>query len=195
MKRIIVGISGASGVELGLRFLHFLPKELEKYCVLTQGARGTIVEENKKLKQNINHFLLEETLEKNLQEIPNLTLLQDTDLGASIASGSFICEAMAVIPCSQNTLAKIACGICDTLLTRAASVMIKENRKLLLAPREMPLSPIVLENMLKLSRLGVRISPPIFGYYAGKGLEEIEKCLMGKWCDSLSIPCDYARWE
>lgn len=190
MKRIIVGISGASGVELGLRFLHFLPQELEKYCVITQGAQCTILAENCKHKENLNTILAEV-----LQEIPRLTLLEDTDLSACIASGSFVCEAMAVIPCSQNTLAKIACGICDTLLTRAASVMIKENRKLLLAPREMPFSPIVLENMLKLSTLGVRIAPPIFGYYAGKSLEDLEKCLIGKWCDSLSIPFDYARWE
>ena len=99
-----------------------------------------------------------------------------------------------MIPCSQNTLAKISYGICDTLLTRTASVMIKENRKLLLAPREMPLSPIVLENMLKLSRLGVQIAPPIFGYYAGKSLEEIERFLIGKWCDNLGIPYNYKRW-
>ena len=72
--------------------------------------------------------------------------------------------------------------------------MIKENRKLLLAPREMPFSPIVLENMLNLSRIGVRIAPPIFGYYAGKSLEEMERFLIGKWCDSLSLPFDYARW-
>lgn len=191
MKRIIVGISGASGVELGLRFLRFLPQELEKYCVITQGAQCTILSENRKHKENLNSKILAEYL----QEIPRLTLLEDTDLSACIASGSFVCEAMAVIPCSQNTLAKIACGICDTLLTRAASVMIKENRKLLLAPREMPLSPIVLENMLKLSRIGVRIAPPIFGYYAGKSLEDLERFLIGKWCDSLSIPFDYVRWE
>lgn len=191
MRRIIVGISGASGVELGLRFLQFLPKELEKYCVLTQGAKFTLQAENRK--DSASSQVQVDWIE-SLREIPNLILLEDTDLGAKIASGSFVCEAMAVIPCSQNTLAKIACGICDTLLTRAASVMIKENRKLLLAPREMPFSPIVLENMLKLSRIGVRIAPPIFGYYAGKSLEEMERFLIGKWCDSLLLPFDYARW-
>lgn len=194
MKRIIVGISGASGVELGLRFLRFLPQELEKYCVITQGAKDTLQAESHK-DSAISQGQAKWDWIESLQEIPCLTLLEDTDLSACISSGSFVCEAMAVIPCSQNTLAKIACGICDTLLTRAASVMIKENRKLLLAPREMPLSPIVLENMLKLSRIGVRIAPPIFGYYAGKSLEDLERFLIGKWCDSLSIPFDYARWE
>lgn len=194
MKRIIVGISGASGVELGLRFLHFLPKKLEKYCVLTQGAKDTLQAENRQ-DSAISQGQAKWDWRESLREIPNLVLLNDDDLSACISSGSFVCEAMAVIPCSQNTLAKIACGICDTLLTRAASVMIKENRKLLLAPREMPLSPIVLENMLKLSRIGVRIAPPIFGYYAGKSLEDLERLVIGKWCDSLSIPFDYARWE
>ncbi|WP_297812542.1 UbiX family flavin prenyltransferase [uncultured Helicobacter sp.] len=198
MKRIIVGISGASGVELGLRFLSFLPKELEKYCVITQGAKDTITAENYKI-ESIPSFSTTKdiaipNLLESLQGIPNLVLFDDKNLSANIASGSFICEAMAVIPCSQNTLAKISYGICDSLLTRAASVMIKENRKLLLAPREMPFSPIVLENMLKLSRLGVQIAPPIFGYYAGKSLEEIERFLVGKWCDSLLIPFDYKRW-
>lgn len=196
MKRIIVGISGASGVELGLKFLCCLPKELEKYCVLTLGAQRTILAESNASKdiQYKNRKSLENFIQ-DMQKIPNFTLFEDVELGASIASGSFVCEAMAVIPCSQNTLAKIACGICDTLLTRAASVMIKENRKLLLAPREMPLSAIVLENMLKLSKIGVVIAPPIFGYYAGKNLEDMENLLIGKWCDSLQIPYDYPRWE
>ncbi|MCI5633646.1 UbiX family flavin prenyltransferase [Helicobacter sp.] len=196
MKRIVVGISGASGVELGLKFLHFLPQEIEKYCVITQGAKDTILAENHKGRSDSvsKEEQISCVLTKALQGIPNLTLFEDKDLSASIASGSCICEAMAVIPCSQNTLAKISYGICDTLLTRTASVMIKENRKLLLAPREMPLSPIVLENMLKLSRLGVQIAPPIFGYYAGKSLEEIERFLIGKWCDNLGIPYNYKRW-
>ncbi|WP_201273953.1 UbiX family flavin prenyltransferase [Helicobacter sp. MIT 11-5569] len=182
MKRIIVGISGASGARLGLRFLESLPFEMEKYCVISKGSKEVL-----RLEEGGVGF--------DFEKVQNLKLLDDESLGECIASGSFVCEAMAVIPCSQNTLAKIACGICDTLLTRAASVMIKENRKLLLAPREMPLSAIVLENMLKLSRLGVRIAPPIFGYYAGNRLEDVEKFLIGKWCDNLGIPFDYQRWK
>ncbi|STP02610.1 UbiX family flavin prenyltransferase [Helicobacter canadensis] len=186
MKRIIIGISGASGAGLGLRFLKALPKELEKYCVISNGAKQVLFSE-----EGQNEYLEFEAIQAKDNKI---FMLEDSDMGACIASGSFVCEAMAVIPCSQNTLAKIACGISDTLITRAASVMIKEQRKLLLSPREMPLSPIVLENMLKLSRLGVIIAPPIMGYYAGDNLKSIEEMLIGKWCDSLGIFYKYNRW-
>ncbi|WP_299545981.1 UbiX family flavin prenyltransferase [uncultured Helicobacter sp.] len=181
MKRIIIGISGASGVGLGLKFLKALPNNLEKYCVLSKGAKKVLE--------------LEEKVEFDFREIWNLKMLDDEDLGACIASGSFVCESMAVIPCSSDVLAKIACGISDTLLLRAASVMIKENRRLLLGVREMPFSAIMLENMLKLSKLGVVIAPPIFGYYVGSSVAEMEELLMGKWCDSLGISYEYKRWR
>lgn len=181
--KLVIGISGASGANLGLKFLTSVPEEIQKYCVITQGAKSVLAQEN-----NLESFLEHLNLE-------NLEILDDRDLGANIASGSFGVDAMAIIPCSQNTLAKIAYGICDTLLTRAASVALKEQKKLLLAPREIPFSAIVLENMLKLSRLGVTIAPPILGYYAGDSLEKIEQLLIGKWCDSLNIPYTYKRWR
>lgn len=179
MRRIIVAISGASAVNLGFRFLQILPLEVEKYCVISKGAKEVLKKENQVIPQKIQ----------------NTIYLEDLDLGACIASGSFVCESMVVIPCSQNTLAKIAYGISDTLITRAASVMIKERRNLLLAPRDMPFSTIVLENMTKLSKIGVIIAPPIFGYYAGNSLKEIENLVLGKWCDILGISYSYKRWE
>ena len=124
MKRIIVGISGASGVELGLSFIKALPLEIEKYVIISDHAKVVFAKE------------------------ANTTLLDDENIGAMTASGSFKTDAMAIIPCSMNTLAKITHGIADNLLTRTASVMIKEKRPLLLAPREMPFSAIALENML-----------------------------------------------
>ena len=104
---------------------------------------------------------------------------------------------MMIAPCSMNTLAKIACGIADNLPTRAASVMIKERRTLLLAPREMPFSAIALENMLKLSRLGVLIAPPVMAYYSKQTtLKEMEDFIIGKWFDLLGIENElYKRWE
>lgn len=97
----------------------------------------------------------------------------------------------------MNTLAKIACGIADDLITRSASVMIKENKKLLLAPREMPFSAIALENMLKLSRLGVIIAPPVAAYYADvHSVDEMEDFFIGKWFDLLDIEHNlYKRWS
>lgn len=173
MKKIIVGISGASGVELGLKFLHALPLEIEKYLIVSEHAKIVFEKES------------------------NITLLDNENIGAITASGSFKTDAMVIVPCSMNTLAKIAHGIADNLLTRSAAVMIKEKRSLLLAPREMPFSAIALENMLKLSTLGIHIAPPILGYYAQTDtLDAMENFLIGKWFDLLGIEHTlFPRWE
>ncbi len=104
---------------------------------------------------------------------------------------------MMITPCSMNTLAKISVGIADNLITRAAAVMIKERKDLLLAPRELPLSAIALENMQKLATLGVIIAPPVMGFYSEqKTLEDMENFIIGRWFDQLKIPHNlYKRWE
>ena len=170
--RIIIAISGASGVNLGIDFIKKLPKEIEKYIIISDNAKIVMQKEK-------NHFYL-----------------KDSDISASVASGSFKTNAMAIIPCSMNTLAKISYGISDTLTTRAASVMLKEKRTLLLAPREMPYSAIALENMLKLSRLGVIIAPPVVGYYSNpKDLKQMNSFFIGKWFDLLGIKHNlFKRW-
>jgi 4-hydroxy-3-polyprenylbenzoate decarboxylase len=96
----------------------------------------------------------------------------------------------------MNTLAKISSGIADNLITRTASVMLKERRKLILAPREMPYGTISLENMAKLSLNGVIIAPPVLGYYSEQqSLEDMEKFLIGKWFDLLGIEHNlFKRW-
>ena len=172
-KKIIVGISGASGAHIGFNVLERLPQESVKHLVLSEHAKVVLDKEND-IKQYNNR-----------------------DIGASIASGSYGADIMMITPCSMNTLAKIACGIADDLITRAASVMIKENKKLLLAPREMPFSAIALENMLKLSRLGVIIAPPVAAYYAQtETIDEMEDFFIGKWFDLLDIEHDlYKRWS
>ncbi len=171
--RLVVALTGASSIELGIKFIKYLPKDIELFCIYSKNALEVAKFENR----NFSFFL-------------------DNDLSAPIASGSFRVDAVAIIPCSINTLAKIAVGICDTLPTRVAQVAIKEKRKLLLAVREMPLSSIVLENMLKLSNLGVIISPPILGYYSEPiSLEEMERFIIGKWYDSLGIEHNlFKRW-
>ncbi len=171
--KIIVAISGGSGVGLGLKFSQNLPKDIKKYLIVSDNAKIVFKEEE------------------------NLEIVNDKDIASSLASGSFNCDAMAVLPCSMNTLAKISCGIADNLTTRAASVMIKEGKKLILMPRELPYSAIALENMLKLSRLGVVIAPPVLGYYSDpESLEEMEDFLIGKWFDLLKIKHNlYKRWK
>jgi 4-hydroxy-3-polyprenylbenzoate decarboxylase len=171
VKKIIVGITGASGVALGERFARSLPEGYEAYIIPSENARVAAAKECG-------------------------IVLDDSDISECTASGSFGADMMVVIPCSMNTLAKISCGIADNLITRSAAVIIKERKTLLLAPRELPFSPIALENMHKLSAIGVIIAPPTLGFYANiRTLEEMEDFLIGRWFDLLGIPNQlYQRW-
>ncbi len=171
--KIAVAITGASGVELGGRFVEMLPEGIEAHVVLSEHARTVA-----RLEQG------------------TAILHADDDIAASIASGSFGVDATVIIPCSLNTLAKIACGIADNLPTRIATVALKEHRPLLLAPREMPFSAIALENMHKLASLGVHIAPPVMGYYSQHdSLEAMERFVVGKWYDLLGIEHElFRRW-
>jgi len=172
--KLVVAITGASGVQLGKRFVDLLPDEIEAHVVVSNNALTVESFENK-----------------------HITLHSSDDIAASVSSGSFRVDATAVIPCSMNTLAKIACGISDNLATRVAAVALKEQKKLLLAPRELPFSAIALENMHKLASLGVIIAPPVMGYYAkNDSIEEMEHFIIGKWYDVLGISNElYKRWE
>ena len=125
-----------------------------------------------------------------------ITLCNDSDLDSPISSGSFGVESTLIIPCSANTLAKIACGISDTLITRVALVALKERKDLLLAPREMPLNAIMLQNMLTLSHLGAIIAPPMLSYYTNsESLEAMEDFMCGKWLDCIGIRHNlFPRW-
>lgn len=200
MKRIIIGICGASAVGLGVKFAYSLPNELEKHIIISSGANA-VFSAAKSKKDSIESNLLKTAL-KDLQ---NAHFWNERDLGASICSGSFICEAMAIVPTSANTLAKIAAGIADSSLLRAAAVQIKEQRKLLLALREMPLCAITLENAAKLARLGVCIAPPVFAEYplqkqdsmqsSADSMKNLENFFIGKWLDLLGLKAQYNRWN
>lgn len=167
--KTVVCISGASGATLGLRLFRELKKSCEAYLVISDGAKKVLSCENG---------------------------FDDTALEAPPSSGSFGVDITFVVPCSMNTLAKISCGIADTLTARVAAVALKERKKLLLAPREMPLSQIALKNMLKLSRMGVIIAPPLMAYYSDQGsLEDMENFLVGRWLDLAGIENSlYKRW-
>ncbi|RXJ60068.1 UbiX family flavin prenyltransferase [Candidatus Marinarcus aquaticus] len=181
--KLIVAITGASGVNLGLKFLELLPKDIETFIVFSKSAKIALKHEN-----NLS--------QKTIQQ-EHFTIYKENQIDAAIASGSFGADAMIILPCSQNTLAKCAVGIADNLITRAFSVMLKERKNIVLAPRELPYSPIALENMHKLSTLGVTIAPPVLGYYSQQQtLEEMENFLIGKWFDLLNIENNlYKRWE
>jgi len=173
LLKLVLAVSGASGISLAKKFIDYLPSNIDIHIVISEHSKI------------VSYF--EE----------NITIHNNKTISASIASGSFGVDITVVIPCSMNTLAKIACGIADNLVTRVASVAIKEKKMLLLAPREMPFSAIALENMYKLSSLGVIIAPPVMGYYSdSNSLEDMEKFIIGKWYDVLGIEHNlYKRWE
>ncbi|MEX2948978.1 UbiX family flavin prenyltransferase [Staphylococcus warneri] len=151
--KLIIGMSGATGAIFGIRLLEVLKpiENVETHLVMSPWAITTIKEET-------NY---------ELKDVKNLAdhHYSDKDLGAAISSGSFNVDGMIVAPCSMKSLASISIGLADNLITRAADVMLKENKKLILMARETPLNQIHLENMLKLSKMGVTIFPPMPAFY------------------------------
>lgn len=185
-KRIILGVSGASGAPLAERLLRDLQKqpEIETHLVVTYGGKRTIEEE----------CGLSEEEFKALADVA----YDNRDIGAAIASGSFEAEGMIVLPCSMKTVAGIAHGYSDNLLLRAADVTIKEQRRLVLAPREAPLSRIHLDNLAYLAAVpGLFILPPMLSYYHHPcSLEEMEGQLVGRILSMFSIETvDFHRWN
>lgn len=183
-KRLVIGMSGASGAILGIEILKTLKiyPDWESHLVISKGAEQTILEEtNYKLVDVIN--LADKTYSLK-------------DIGASIASGTFRTEGMVIVPCSMKTAAGIACGYSDNLLLRAADVTIKERRKLVLVSRESPLSTIHLRNLLSLSELGALIVPPMISYYnKPASIEDLNTHIIGKILDKFHIEINgFNRW-
>ncbi|WP_257912597.1 3-octaprenyl-4-hydroxybenzoate carboxy-lyase [Campylobacter lari] len=192
MKKILVGISGASSCELGFLLLKYLKEKGQIYAIVSKNAKISFAKENSLL-ENID-FLQHI---KDKFELEHVNFLDNEDISQCVASGSFGIETTFITPCSINTLAKIACGINDTLLTRAAGVALKERKKLILGVREMPYSTLNLEQMVKLSSYGVIIAPPIMASYAKiDNLEKLYEFIIGKWLDLANIEHNlYQRWQ
>jgi len=152
-NRLVVGISGASGVTYGLRLLEVLRSTpIETHLVVSRAAERTLVQE------------LPEWM-RSLKALAH-TWYPIDDIGAAVASGSFRTRGMVVVPCSVKTLGEIASGIASNLLTRAADVTLKERRRLVLAVRESPLNLIHLRNMVSVTEAGAIIAPPVPMFYA-----------------------------
>jgi len=179
--KLILAITGASGTKLAIKFANSLPASISLHLVISKSSKKAYELECQK-EINIKH--------------KDIKIYENEEIWASIASSSFRADAMIILPCSMNTLAKCACGLSDNLITRAFSCMLKEKKNIILAPREMPFDTIALENMLKLSKLGVYIAPPVLGYYSKQeNLEDMEDFLLGKWYDLLKIQnIKYKRW-
>lgn len=182
-KRIIVGVSGASGAGLAAGFLSVLREQegIETHLVMTRGAELTMEDEG------ISPAGLRELADK---------VYDINDLGAAISSGTYKTTGMVVVPCSMKSAAGICCGYSDNLLLRAADVTIKEQRKLVLVVREAPLSPIHLKNMLELSQMGVVIMPAVMSFYSSiLTAEDMKRHLIGKILDQFGLELPgFRRW-
>jgi 4-hydroxy-3-polyprenylbenzoate decarboxylase len=182
-RRLIVGVTGATGSIYAIRLLEALRKtEVESHLVLSRWGARTLIHET----------------DYTLDQVKALAThwYKDNDQGARVSSGSFVTLGMIIIPCSVKTLADIAHGHSGELVHRAADVVLKERRRLVLAVREAPFTDIHLENMLKLSRMGVVISPPVPAFYhRPQSIEDIVDHTVARLLDLFGIELETAkRW-
>jgi 4-hydroxy-3-polyprenylbenzoate decarboxylase len=184
-RRIIVAISGASGAVYGVRLLQVLRETpgIESHLVVSSAGWRNVQEEHGLQRADI------EVLADQVHDIANV--------GASIASGSFQCSGMVVAPCSMRTLAAIAHGLSDNLITRAADVLLKERRRLVLMVRESPLSLIHLRNMVSASEAGAIVCPPMPAFYLRpQSVDDIVDFSVSRALDLLDVPHTIAaRWQ
>ena len=183
-RRLIVGITGATGSIFGIRILQALSgADVESHLVVSRWGARTLIHETP--------FTLE--------QVRGLATrwYRDGDQGAPPSSGSFLSEGMVIAPCSMRTLSAIAHGHAETLLQRAADVVLKERRRLVLMVREAPLSEIHLENMLKLARMGVVIDPPVPAFYQRpRSIDDLVDHTVQRVLDLFGIHLDApARWS
>lgn len=197
MKPYIVAITGASGVLYGVRLLEVLAEQkVPVELVISDNARVVMREELGSHDEKSPFVpLLQRGNEGDLKK-RGIHLHDFRDFTAPIASGSYPVEGMVIIPCSMGTLGAIASGLSQNLIHRAADCTLKEGRKLILVPRETPLSAIHLENMLKLARLGVKMVPPMPAFYGSQQkISDFVDFVVGKVLDQMGIQhMLYPRW-
>lgn len=183
-KRIIVGMSGASGIVYGVRALQLLRDcGVQTHLVISKSAELTL------------HY----EMDMSLAEIKDLAseVHQIKNVGASIASGSFVTAGMLVVPCSVRTMSEIATGVTSSLLTRAADVVLKERRRLVLMVRETPLHTGHLRTMTQLSEIGAIIAPPVPAFYTRpESLDDIVTQSVGRVLDLFELELEQVqRWQ
>jgi 4-hydroxy-3-polyprenylbenzoate decarboxylase len=184
VRRLIVGITGATGSIYGVRLLHALQGSgVESHLVMSRWGARTLVHETAYSVQQVRRLATKAYAEN--------------DQGAALSSGSFLTDGMVIAPCSMRTLSAIAHGQTQNLVHRAADVVLKERRRLVLLVREAPLSDIHLENMLKLSRMGVVISPPVPAFYHHpRTIDDLVNHTVQRVLDLFDIHLDLAeRWK
>jgi 4-hydroxy-3-polyprenylbenzoate decarboxylase len=184
-RRIIVGISGASGAVYGVRLLQALRAApgVESHLVVSPAGWRNVEQE---------HGLQRAAVEALAHQVHDIL-----DIGASVASGSFLCDGMVVAPCSMRTLAAIAHGLSDNLMTRAADVMLKERRRLVLMVRESPLHLVHLRNMVSVTEMGAIVCPPLPAFYLRpQSVADVVDFSVARVLDLLAVPHQLAgRWQ
>lgn len=183
-RRLIVGLSGASGSIYGIRLLERLKDaDVESHLVLSRWGARTLVHETRYTVEQVQRLAT--------------VVYPPTDQGAAISSGSFLTLGMVVLPCSMKTLSQIATCTGESLIPRAADVVLKERRRLVLGVRESPLHEIHLQHMLTLARMGVIIAPPVPAFYIKpQSLDEIVDHTVTRMLDLFDIPTvDARRWD
>jgi 4-hydroxy-3-polyprenylbenzoate decarboxylase len=197
MATYTVAISGASGAPYALRLLQVLIKGGHSVYLSISGDGLSITNDETGLMLKGSETDIQYALEKHLEaKEGQLNYFDEDNMYAPIASGSVRIDAMVVIPCSMKTLSAIAHGYASTLIERAADVTLKEKRKLIIVPRETPLSPIHLRNMLTLAELGCHLIPamPAF-YHHPKRISDMIDFIVGRVLDSMGIENDLSpRW-
>tara|TARA_B100000745_G_C20103839_1_gene377684 strand:- start:245 stop:802 length:558 start_codon:yes stop_codon:yes gene_type:complete len=181
--RLVIGITGSTGVIYGVRMLEVLKDAgIETHLIMSEWAQKCISMETK---HDIEYV-------KSLAS----TVSDEKNMAASVSSGTHKIDGMIVIPCSMKTLSSIANGYDETLVARAGGVTLKESRKLVLVARETPLTAINLENMLKLARLGVVIMPPVTEFYTNPtSIDAMIDHIVGKCLDQFDIEHNlFTRW-
>lgn len=195
MKKYVLAITGATGSAIGLRVLRELALKTEVHMVISGQSFSIIRDET----GNDWSGVTDPEIQKRIREFARskkIYYYNERNFESPIASGSFRTDGMLVVPCSMKSLSGIANGYANSLIERAADVTIKEGRPLLLSPRELPFSAVHLENMLKLSRLGVKIAPPVIGFYhKPESIGDIVDFVAGKILDAMGIAHNiYKRW-
>ena len=183
-KNLIVGMTGASGAIFGVRLLESLRNtDVTTHLVVSKWA----------------HQTLEHETTLKLKDLKGMAdeYYAPGEMGAKVSSGSFMTDGMAILPCSAKSLAAIANGLGEHLVHRAADVILKERRPLVMVVRETPLNDIHLENMLKLSRMGVTILPPVPAFYNHpQNIDDIVNHIVGRVLDQFGIECKFEkRWD
>lgn len=194
MKSYTVAISGASGAIYGIRLIDYLLKKGFKVHLTASSDGISIIKDEVGIDLSGDESKVNESIKKRFGK--GIRYFDETNLNAPISSGSVYLDGMVVIPCSMKALSAIAHGFSSNLIERAADVTIKERRRLIIVPRETPLSSIHLRNMLALAEMGVHIIPAMPAFYHNpKSIDQMVDFIVGRVLDSLGIQNNlFTRW-